>query len=469
MNDMNDPAMEKAREIAWLVEKRGGRAFFVGGFVRDRLLNIENKDVDMEVHGIEAEELKEILCRIGRPLEYGASFGIMSIRGLDLDIAIPRKERATGNGHRDFLVEVDPFIGPEKAARRRDFTMNAMMEDVLTGEIMDFFGGREDLKKGIIRHVDPRTFPEDPLRVLRAAQFAARFSFSIAPETVDLCRTMDLSALSRERVEEELRKALVKGKEPSRFFQSLRQMGQLHCWFPELEQLIGLEQDPVFHPEGDVWNHTMEVIDRAAPFREEVSDPFAFMLLCLTHDLGKILTTEEIKGRIHAYRHETEGAPLIRDFLSRLVSEKKIRSYVMNMVPLHMKPNVAAKVHPALKSTNRLFDQALAPEDLIWFARADAPVRAGAEAFTGDPGFLMDRLDQYRQIMARPWFTGSDLMEKGLEPGADFGEFLAYAHKMRLAGVDRDSALKQTLAYARKSRKLGSNKTRKQGNKKIRK
>ena len=450
---MNDPAMEKAREIAGLVEKKGGRAYFVGGFVRDRLLNIENKDVDVEVHGIEPGELKEILCRLGKPLEYGASFGIMSMSGLDLDIAMPRKERATGNGHRDFQVEVDPFIGPEKAARRRDFTMNAMMEDVLTGEILDFFGGREDLEKGIIRHVDPRTFPEDPLRVLRAAQFAARFCFSIAPETIDLCGVMDLSALSRERVEEELRKALVKGEEPSRFFQALRQMGQLHCWFPELEQLIGLEQDPVFHPEGDVWNHTMDVIDRAAAFRGEVSDPYAFMLLCLTHDLGKITTTQFVKGRIHAYRHETEGAPLVGAFLDRLVSEKKTNSYVMNMVPLHMKPNVASRSHPALKSTNRMFDQASAPEDLIWFAQADAPVRAGTEAFTGDPEFLRERLDQYRQIMDRPWFTGRDLMEKGLEPGADFGEFLAYAHKMRLAGVDRDSALKQTMAYARKERK----------------
>jgi tRNA nucleotidyltransferase (CCA-adding enzyme) len=177
-----------AHEIAEYVSRAGGRTFYVGGFVRDRILGIDNKDVDIEVHGIAPEELFTILEKVGEPLAYGKSFGVFALKGEDIDIAMPRRERAVGKGHRDFEIDVDPFIGTEQAARRRDFTMNALMEDVLTGEIIDHFGGQQDLKDGIIRHIDPVTFVEDPLRVLRGAQFAARFKFAIADETAELCR-----------------------------------------------------------------------------------------------------------------------------------------------------------------------------------------------------------------------------------------------------------------------------------------
>jgi tRNA nucleotidyltransferase (CCA-adding enzyme) len=348
---------------------------------------------------------------------------------------------------------VDPFIGTEAAARRRDFTINSMMEDILSGEIIDYFGGRSDLDAGVIRHIDPHTFVEDPLRVLRGAQFAARFEFTIAPDTIELCRGIDLSALSKERVEEELKKALLKADKPSVFFESLRAMDQLDVWFPELGQTIGLEQDPVFHPEGDVWTHTMEVIDRAAAFRDKVSDPYSFMLLALTHDLGKIVTTEERNGRIHAYEHETKGMPLVEAFISRLTNENEIKDYVFNMVPLHMRPNVATFSKPVLKSTNRMFDAAAAPGDLIWFAEADKPVISGAVEFSGDREFLQERLRAYEETMARPYVMGRDLIEAGLEPGDDFGEILAYTHKLRLAGIEKESSLKQALTYARKMRK----------------
>ena len=442
-----------AGRIAEYVDKAGGRTFYVGGFVRDRLLGIDNKDVDIEVHGIEPEALYEILESVGEPLTYGKSFGVFALKGEDIDIAMPRRERATGTGHRDFEVQVDPYIGTEAAARRRDFTVNSIMEDVLSGEITDHYGGRRDLDEGVIRHIDPDTFVEDPLRVLRGAQFAARFGFGIAPGTIELCRGIDLSALSRERVGEELKKALLKADKPSVFFEALREMDQLDVWFPELKQTIGLEQDPVFHPEGDVWTHTMEVIDRAAAFRDRVSDPYSFMLLALTHDLGKIVTTEVKNGRIHAYEYEEKGMPLVRDFIGRLTDEKDVRNYVFNMVPLHMRPNVLAYSKPVLKSTNRMFDSADAPEDLIWFAEADKPVVSGTDAFSGDREFLTERLKAYEETMAKPHVMGRDLIDAGLEPGEDFGEILAYAHKLRLAGIEKESALKQTLTYARKMRK----------------
>ena len=443
---------DTAHEIAEYVSRAGGRTFYVGGFVRDRILGIDNKDVDIEVHGIAPEELFTILEKVGEPLAYGKSFGVFALKGEDIDIAMPRRERAVGKGHRDFEIDVDPFIGTEQAARRRDFTMNALMEDVLTGEIIDHFGGQQDLKDGIIRHIDPVTFVEDPLRVLRGAQFAARFKFAIADETAELCRGIDLSTLSRERVEEELKKAMLKADRPSVFFEELRRMDQLDVWFPELRQLIGLEQDPIYHPEGDVWIHTMEVIDRAAAYRDRVSDPFSFMMLALTHDLGKIVTTEEKNGRIHAYEHEIKGLPIIESFMRRTVGENDVIGYVLNMVPLHMKPNVAAYSKPALKSTNRMFDKAEAPEDLIWFAESDKPVLAGSDEFSGDREFLLERLDEYNGIMARPYVMGRDLIAAGLEPGEDFTEILEYAHKLRLAGIEKESALKQTLAYARKLR-----------------
>ncbi len=447
------------KRIANRVQEAGGRAYYVGGFVRDKMLSTGSKDVDIEVHGITPDQLYGILQEFGEPLSFGQSFGIYSLRGEDIDIAMPRRERAadisegTARGHRDFEIEVDPFIVTYEAARRRDFTINALMEDVLTGEVIDHFGGMEDLRAGVIRHIDDKTFVEDPLRVLRAAQFAARFGMTVAPETVNLCRSIDLSALSRERVEEELKKALLKADKPSVFFETLREMDQLGTWFPELEQLIGIEQDPVYHPEGDVWVHTMEVVDRAAGFRDKVSDPYAFMLLALTHDLGKITATGFVKGRIHAYEHEIQGIPLAESLLKRITGEKAVTDYVLNMLPLHMRPNIAAYSKPAVKSTNRMFDAATAPEDLIYFAIADHPEYAGDDPFTGDTDFLRERLEAYEKTMAEPYVMGRDLIDAGLEPGEDFSEILGYAHKLRLAGIDKKNALKQVLAYARKLRK----------------
>ena len=435
-----------------MVSERGGRTFYVGGFVRDKILGIENKDMDIEVHGVKPEVLCEILSEVGEPMSYGSSFGVYSLKGYDIDIAMPRKEHATGKGHRDFEVFVDPFIGTAEAARRRDFTMNAVMEDVLTGELVDPFGGKQDLENGIIRHIDSDTFVEDPLRVLRGAQFASRFGFNIADDTSDLFRSMDLSALSMERVEDELKKALLKGKKPSVFFEVLRSADGLDVWFPEVKALIGIEQDPKFHPEGDVWTHTMEVLDRAARYRYKTKNPYAFMLLALTHDFGKAVTTEVVNGRIHAYDHETEGLPAIETFLRRITNESEVISYVLNMVPLHMKPNVVAASKSAVKVTNRMFDRAAAPEDLIYFAMSDKPVMSGDNPFTGDPEFLFERYELYEEMMSRPYVTGNDLIEKGLEPGEYFSDVLAYAHKLRLAGTEKESALKQTLSYARKRR-----------------
>ena len=439
-----------ARLLAERVNARGGECYFVGGFVRDALMKRENKDIDIEVHGVTCDVLEGILDSLGHRMSMGESFGIYALCGHNIDIAMPRKEKVRGHGHRDFDVFTDPFLGTERAAKRRDFTVNALMQNVLTGEIIDHFGGEADLQKGILRHVNDESFCEDPLRVLRAAQFSARFGLSVAEETLELCRKIDLSALSRERVYTEMQKALLKSERPSVFFEVLREMNALSVWFGELENLIDVPQNPKFHPEGDVFTHTMMVLDAAARYRDKVTCPEGYMLTALCHDFGKAVCTEQVGGAIHAYAHETKGLPLIEEFISRITSNKQIKKYVLNMCALHMKPNKAADANSKVKKTNKMFDDSVAPSDLVYIAAADDEGKGDTGESVSNTPFLLERLAIYNETMEKPYVKGKDLIEAGLRPDSNFSEILAYAHKLRLAGVDKESALKQTLAFARK-------------------
>ena len=452
-----------AQRIAAEVRKAGGRTYYVGGFVRDLMMGLENKDIDIEVHGVPVQTLESILDGLGERLTMGASFGVMGLRHFDLDIAMPRSEVATGRGHKDFAVFVDPFLGAEKAARRRDFTVNAMMQDVLTGDVLDFFGGREDLMRKRIRHVDDRTFAEDPLRVFRAAQFAARFGFTVAEETTAISAGMDVAALAGERVMGELEKALLKAPKPSLFFEELKKMHQLSRWFPELEALTGIPQNPVHHPEGDVWTHTMQVLDEAAALREEAREPLWFMLAALCHDFGKAAATEEINGALHAYGHERLGLPLAERFLGRITSEVKLTKYVLNMTELHMQPNKKAREASHEKSFMTMFDQSICPEDLLLVAKADHMGRMEpgmkrepvAESYAETERRLREMLAVYQDRMSRPYVMGRDLIAAGMQPGPLISEALAYAHKLRLAGVAKEEQLRQTLGYMRKTGQKG--------------
>ena len=447
---MSDKNLEMARRIASLVDEQGGTAYFVGGYVRDKIRHEDNKDIDIEVHGIYPRQLESILDALGERISIGESFGIYNLKGYTLDIAMPRKEDNRGSGHRDFDICVDPFIGTYKAALRRDFTINALLEEILTGKVIDHFGGLEDLDNGIIRHINDATFAEDPLRVLRAAQFAARFNCTIADETLELCRRMDLSSLSKERVMGEVEKALLKSEKPSVFFESLRQMNQLSAWFPELEDTIGVKQNPRHHAEGDVWTHTMMVVDAAVKYRDEVSNPLGFMLSAVTHDFGKAICTEMVNGQIHAYNHETAGLPLVELFMRRLTAEKALIEYVMNMSELHMRPNVMAANNSAIKSTNKLFDQSVEPEALACLALSDDIGKIPPQEDGSHADFFAKRLEVFREYMSRPYVMGRDLITAGMVPSERFSEYLEYAHKLRLAGVKKDDALRQTLAMARK-------------------
>lgn len=439
-----------AKKLALLAASAGGRAYFVGGCVRDKLLGVESKDLDVEVHGIRPPELEAILDSIGGATKVGESFGVYKLLDCDVDVALPRTEASTGAGHRDFEVVVDPRLDVRNAARRRDFTMNALYEDVLTGEVIDCYGGMDDMKAGVIRHVDGRTFGEDPLRVLRAAQFAARFSMRVDDATVELCRGMRLSHLPSERVAEETKKALLKARRPSVYFRVLREMGQLDDWFGEVKALIGVEQNPCFHPEGDVFEHTTLVLDCAASCRDRASWSLGLMLSALCHDMGKPEATfRREDGRIVSYGHENAGAPIAKSFVARVFREKRLAKYVANMVGLHMRPGALLNSGASDKAFNRLFDESCCPADLCLLARADWEGSTGGEPFATVEDRLAGHLRRFEELMAEPYVTGADLIAEGVAPGTEMGEVLKLAHKMRLAGVSKREALSQCLGLYR--------------------
>lgn len=446
---MQDKNIIMAKKIAELVSEKGGSVYYVGGFVRDGILGIESKDVDIEVHGITPDELYAILQSVGTPTIMGASFGIYGLAHYDLDISMPKKEGMLRGGKNDLAAVSDPFIGTEKSAARRDLTINALMRDVLTGEIKDHFNGIEDMKNGVIRHVRDDTFVQDPLRVLRAAQFAARFGFEVASETVELCKKQDLTQLPFERVFEETKKALMRSQTPSVFFEMLRKMDALDIWFPEVKALIGVEQPAQHHAEGDVWTHTMMVIDLAAKLRADSEYPEGFMLSALCHDFGKVTTTRVIDGRIRSFGHETEGIPAVQRFIKRLTADKRLLKYVSNMTELHMRPNIMASQHSSSKAFCKLFDSSVCPRDLLLLSESDFCGRITPETYEERKQYLAEMIKMFDQRMALPYVTGDDLIKAGCKPGKELGKALEYAHKLRLAGVDKENALRQTLAFLR--------------------
>ena len=446
---MKDRDITAAKAIAEAVAQKGGKVYYVGGFVRDSIMGNESKDIDIEVHGINPDELLSVLKGIGTPILMGADFGVYGLTHLDIYISMPRKEDDQRGGKDDFASHIDPFIGTEKSAKRRDFTMNALMQDVLTGEIIDHFGGIQDIKNGVIRHVSDDTFVQDPLRVLRAARFASRFGFDIAPETMELCRNIKLDGLAFERVYEELKKALMKSERPSLFFEELRRMDALDVWFPEVKALIGVKQPPQHHPEGDVWNHTMLVLDNGALLRDKAENKCGFMLSALCHDLGKPATTTDEDGHIHSIGHEFVGVDITKKFIGRLTQDASLQKYVLNMVELHMRPNILESQKSSAKAFCKVFDLSVCPKDLLLLSEADYCGRNGHKDYTRKRECLHEMLSLFEERMAKDHVKGADLIKAGFKPGKEFGKALEFAHKLRVSGVEKKEALRQTIAYLR--------------------
>lgn len=448
---MKKTDLEVAYLLAEKVNNKSGRAYFVGGYVRDKFLyknqNNQEADIDIEVHNIKEKNLINILEEIGPYSKIGRFFPVYKLLGYNIDIALPRSESKIGDKHQDFSINIDPYMGIDKACERRDFAINAIMQDILTGKFIDPFNGISDIENKIIRHVNTDKYGEDPLRVLRAAMFAARFSFDIDSKTIDLSKKIELSNLSKERVFAELEKALLMSKKPSIFFERLGEMEQLHYWFPEVERLKGVDQSKEHHLEGDAYEHTMMVLDEAAKLKEKSELPLSFLLASICHDFGKIVSTEIIDEKVHAFKHEIKGLPLVKDFIKRLTTNKKILKYVLNMTELHMKPNIMAKDKSKIKSTNRMFYESINPNDLILLAIADNKASLSIYEKENPSDFLFERYDLYKTYMEKDYVKGQDLIGLGIKQGEIFNDLLNLSLKHRFAGVEKKESLKQILGY----------------------
>jgi tRNA nucleotidyltransferase (CCA-adding enzyme) len=447
-------------EIARAVRDAGGRALVVGGWVRDRLMGCAAKDLDLEVFGLSADRLRDVLADLGPVNAVGESFTVYKVG--DVDVSLPRRESKTGRGHKGFTVTGDPSMPPEDAARRRDFTINAISWDPLTGEYVDPFDGRGDIARRVVRMVDRRTFGDDSLRVLRAIQFAARFEFDLDPATKEVCRRIPLDDLPAERVWGEVEKLLLRARRPSIGFALALELGVVERLFPELDALVGCPQEPEWHPEGDVWVHTLLVIDQARMRIDDLDHPrrVALMLGAVCHDLGKPATTAFVDGRIRSLDHEEQGVPPASALLDRLNVHSlhgfDVRREVIGMVANHLKPGMFAKAQPPVgDGAYRRLAQKVDLELLARVAKADCEGRGG-----GFDCSAMDRfLDRARALGVEhappePLVKGRHLVELGVAPGPALGDVLREVYERQLDGTaaDFDTAFALARRLARERR-----------------
>jgi tRNA nucleotidyltransferase (CCA-adding enzyme) len=436
------PALEhEARRVAAAVRDAGGRALCVGGFVRDRLLQRASKDLDVEVFGIAQDALLPLLRSLGRVEPVGQAFPVYKLGAID--VALPRRESKTGRGHKGFTVQGDPSMPFEAAARRRDFTINAIGWDPLTDDYLDPFHGRKDLELRVLRVVDPGSFADDSLRVLRALQFAARFELAIDPDTARICAAIPLDDLPAERIWGEFEKLLLHAARPSIGFALARELGVIRQLLPEMEPLYDCPQDPEWHPEGDVWIHTLMVIDQARALNADLARaPLATVMLgAICHDLGKPPTTAVIDGRIKSPNHEALGVEPATKILDRFnintMDGFDVRAQVLGLVAEHLRPMAFYKARETVTDgAFRRLAQKVDLELLVRFARADCTGRTGAFDCSGIEWFL--ERAQALGVEHRPpppLLLGRHLIELGVAPGPRMGEILRAIYELQLDNV----------------------------------
>lgn len=429
-------------ELAKLIDQAGGRALLVGGCVRDSLLNIPAKDIDMEVYGLSAGELEQTLKKKFRIDTVGRSFGVFIIKGSNIDIALPRRESKVGPGHTDFAVEGDPSMSPEEAASRRDFTINAISFDPLNETLIDPFSGINDLKARRLRHVSD-AFAEDPLRVLRGMQFIARFDLEVVPQTLELCRSLNPLYLPPERLWEEWKKLILKGVCISKGLEFLRACGWLR-YFPELKALVGCQQEPQWHPEGDVWIHTCHCMDAFAGNRiDHEWEDLVVGLAVLCHDMGKPVSTfvDSDTGRIRSPRHDIRGVPIARVFLERLTRQKKLFEEVLPLVEHHMRPLNLYKSSAGDSAIRRLAMRVKRLDRLVRVAHADKSGRPPLTIGDFPEGkWLLDKATELKvkDSAPQPLILGRHLIELGLKPDPHFGRILKQCYEAQLEGAFTD-------------------------------
>ena len=446
-------SLDTAIGIATLVKREGGRALVVGGWVRDKLLDRPNKDSDIEVYGIPAERLREILSELGTVNTVGESFTVYKVQ--EVDVSLPRVESKIGRGHRAFAVTGNPKLAPEEAARRRDFTINAIAWDPLTNEYIDPFDGRGDLNRRLLKAVDLNTFGEDSLRVLRGVQFAARFEFEMAPATRALCARIDLDDLPSERIWAEIEKLMLQAERPSIGWRLALELGVLDRLFPDVKALVGCEQEPEWHPEGDVWIHTLMVIDQARSRIDDLTrgEQVTVMLGALCHDLGKPPTTAFVDGRIRSMDHEQAGLGPAARVLDRLnvhtINGFEVRHHVLGIVAHHLKPlSFYKSATPVGDGAFRRLAQKVDLELLARVATSDCLGRTGNFDCSGIEWFAARSRElgvQHRP--PDPILLGRHLLALGMSPGPQMGIVLRDVYERQLDG--RITTLDEAIEAAR--------------------
>jgi tRNA nucleotidyltransferase (CCA-adding enzyme) len=434
---VTDPALR----IVQAVREAGGRALVVGGWVRDRIMGRPSKDIDIEVYGLPAERLRPLLARFGPVNAVGESFTVYKVA--DIDVSLPRRESKIGRGHKAFEVHGDPDMSPVEAARRRDFTINAIAWDPLADEYVDPFDGRGDIERRLLRAVDPQTFVDDSLRVLRAVQFAARFEFTLDPRTAELCRRIPLDDLPAERIWGEVEKLLLQAKRPSPGFEIALDLGVIDKLFPEMKALVGCPQEPEWHPEGDVWIHTLMVIDQARTRIDDLDRPrqIAIMLGAVCHDLGKPPTTAFLDGRIRSIDHEQAGVAPATALLDRLnvhtIGGFDVRREVLGITAHHLKPGMfGMSKTPVSDGAFRRLAQKVDLELLARLAKSDCLGRSGNFDCSAMDWFL----ERARQLgvehaAPKPLLLGRHLLPLGVKPGPRMGEILRAVYERQLDGT----------------------------------
>lgn len=444
----------------------------VGGWVRDYLLSIESKDFDIEVYGVEPSRLRALLEEIAPVNAVGGQFAVYKLafyppssidsknsdtqNRFEIDVSLPRRESKSGRGHRGFTIEGDPQMSFEEAARRRDFTVNAILYDPLTNEIIDPFGGAQDLEKRLLRAVAAETFVEDSLRVLRAVQLAARFEMAVETETTELCKSIELADLPHERIWGEMEKLLTMRARPSIGLQVALELGVLDKLFPEIRALVDCPQEYESHPEGDVFIHTKLAIDEAARLVDDLPKEkrITVMLAVLCHDLGKPITTEIIEGRIRSPGHDEAGLEPSLKVMNTLglykLSGYDVRSQVLGLVREHLRPG------QFYDERERITDGAfrrLARKvelDLLYRVAKAAALGRGPASSSVKQDWFIEKAQALgvEHCAPEPILKGRHLIEAGFGPGPRMGEILRLVYDLQLDGQIAD--LDQALAAARR-------------------
>jgi len=441
---MTLPAILK--EISLSLTQQNARAIVVGGSVRDHFLKLPIKDYDIEVYGFDdLHQLEALLSQYGSVNLVGKSFGVLKFtyEGEEYDFSFPREEKKVALGHKGFEVQCNGRLSFKKAALRRDFTVNAMGYDIEKKAFIDPYGGQDDMQHKRLKHINDETFIEDPLRVYRAIQFVARFGYTLDTETFYLCRKMVLEGLleelPKERVYEEFKKLLLKSKKPSIGFELMRELGILEKYFPELHALIDVPQSPIWHPEGDVWIHTMMALDQMVTLKTgDAKYDLKMMFAILCHDLGKATHTQISEEKISAHGHEEAGIEPTETFMYRLTEEHAFIQALFPLVAHHLAPSIYFRSKAKDKTIRRLSTK-VNIEDLVRVARADFLGRTTEASKTGiyEAGdWLLEKAEALKvnENPPEPLLQGRDLMALGLTPSKEFKILLKKVYKAQLDG-----------------------------------